>query len=312
MLKIKNLTLYLMLLLVSAVTFTACDGDNLDIDDDTTITEFVASESRFSTLTAALERTGLTSVLDGEDKYTVFAPNDAAFNALGINLDDLSDDDLRNVLLQHVVFDKQIGDLTITFENRYFTSEATGPNGAKLSILLKDEGDDLMVNGVRVISDDEIDVENGVIYEIGQVLLPKNLVEMALIDEDLSELVAALGKADGDLVNVLSSADDNFTVFAPENDAFEDIMETVNGLTTEQLATVLTYHVVAGNFQSTDLTDEQIVTTVNGETIALEIDGDDVTIRDAEDNEVEVKIANVQTTNGVIHIIKEVLMPSSL
>lgn len=315
MLKIKNISLFLMMLLVAAVTFTACEDDpsDLETDDDQTVTEFLTENNeRFSLLANALERTGLATVLDNSEDFTVLAPNNAAFGQLGINLDDLSDDELRNVLLHHVIMDKKVSDINITFEDRYYTSEATGPNGNQLSLLIMDEGDDLMVNGIRVISDDEIDLDEAVLYEIEEVIMPINLVEMAMIDEDLSELVDALGKADGDLVSTLSSTDNMFSVFAPENDAFEDISETTANLTSEQLATVLTYHVIEGNLQSSDLSDEQVVTTVNGETFMLEIDGDDITIRDADDNEVEVRIADVQTSNGVLHIIKEVLMPASL
>src|SRR5690606_25078619 len=123
----------------------------------------------------------------------------------------------------------------------------------------------------------------------------------------------ALGTASGDLVTTLSGTSINFTVFAPVNSAFEAISSTVAGLTPDELASVLTYHVIAGsNATASMLTDGQTTATVQGENITIEIDGNVVRIVDAQGNSANVLLANVQGTNGVIHIIDKVIMPNNL
>ena len=78
------------------------------------------------------------------------------------------------------------------------------------------------------------------------------------------------------------------------------------------MASVLTYHVVEGNFRKDDLEDDQVITTANGETITIDIDLGVVRIEDSTDEKTLVRITDIQTTNGVVHIISEVLMPNEL
>ena len=117
-----------------------------------------------------------------------------------------------------------------------------------------------------------------------------------------------MSTAPGDLVKVLSG-EGPFTVFAPVNEAFEAIAEVAAGLTPDQLAAVLTYHVAGGaNVRSEDLSNGQKVTTVNGASFEVGI-GDKVTITDAQGNVTNVIMTDVQATNGVIHVIDKVILP---
>ena len=96
------------------------------------------------------------------------------------------------------------------------------------------------------------------------------------------------------------------TVFAPTDDAFAALPEgTVEGLLadTEALTAVLTYHVVAGAVMSTDLSDGMTATTVNGADITITI-GEGVMVNDA-----NVVAADIEATNGVIHVIDAVILP---
>lgn len=152
-----------------------------------------------------------------------------------------------------------------------------------------------------------------------------NIVETAQATADLSSLVSALQKADesanNDLISALSG-DGPFTVFAPTNAAFADLFAQLDGIdslddfNTEELqdllATILTYHVISGTAAlSTDLSDGQTLTTLQGATLDVSTTGG-VFIGDATDADAEVTGANVETTNGVVHIVNKVLLPQAI
>ncbi len=133
-----------------------------------------------------------------------------------------------------------------------------------------------------------------------------DIVDIASGNKDFSILVAALQKAN--LVETLQGKGP-FTVFAPTNAAFEDLLKALN-ITAEQLlaqpdlAKVLTYHVVAGKVKSTDLTDGMEAPTVNGQILKIDLK-DGVKINDS-----KVTTADLEATNGIIHVIDKVLVPA--
>ncbi len=136
----------------------------------------------------------------------------------------------------------------------------------------------------------------------------QNIVEIASESEDFNTLVAAVQAAG--LVDALSG-DGPLTVFAPTDQAFEDALAALD-LTaeelladTETLTTVLTYHVVEGAVLSSDLT-EGDVTTLQGEPITVSL-ADGVMINNA-----TVTTADIEASNGVIHVIDAVLLPPSM
>ena len=134
-----------------------------------------------------------------------------------------------------------------------------------------------------------------------------NIVETAIDTPTLSTLVAAVQA--GDLVEALSDESAQLTVFAPTNDAFAAIQETVDTLllpeNKEDLQNVLQYHVVSGKVMSSDLSDGMEVTALNGDTLTITISEDGkVMVNDA-----EVILADVETSNGVVHVIDTVLVP---
>ncbi len=141
----------------------------------------------------------------------------------------------------------------------------------------------------------------------------KNIVENAVNSKDHTTLVAAV-KAAG-LVKTLESKGP-FTVFAPTNAAFGKLPAgTVDTLVKPEnkatLTKILTYHVVAGKLQASDLTDGKKLKTVEGEELTVKKSGDTVTIVDAKGGSSTVTIANVNQSNGVIHVVDTVLMPAT-
>lgn len=296
--------------------FSACDNDDDDIMpvDDRTIAEVASEDARFSTLVSALQRTGLDAVLSDENaSYTVFAPTNDAFDALGVDLSTLTDDELEEILLYHVFGGSFISGQIVEGKTYLNSAATTGPNDSPLTVYIERTGSTIMINDVATVTEADIATQNGNIHVINQVLMPLNIVGHVTANDDFNELVAALGNASGDLTNVLGASDEVYTVFAPINSAFTEIATTVDGLTADQLADVLTYHVVAGaNVRSSDLSDNQTVTTVQTENVTVNISGNTVTLTDANGNAATVLLADVQGTNGVIHIIDKVLIPSNL
>ena len=148
----------------------------------------------------------------------------------------------------------------------------------------------------------------------GAAMFPsKNIIQNAVNSKDHTTLVAAV-KAAG-LVQTLEGKGP-FTVFAPTNAAFGKLPAgTVDTLVKPEnkaaLTKILTYHVVAGKLEASDLTDGKMLKTVEGEELTVKREGGHVMIVDAKGGSSMVTISNVNQSNGVIHVIDTVLLPAS-
>jgi uncharacterized surface protein with fasciclin (FAS1) repeats len=136
------------------------------------------------------------------------------------------------------------------------------------------------------------------------------ITEIVAEEDGFSTLLAAVEAAE--LGETLSS-EGPFTVFAPTNEAFAALPEeTLNALlepkNQEQLAGILTYHVLPAEVPSTDVTAGE-VETANGAPFTISVDGGVVTIVDAAGNEAAVIATDIEASNGVIHVIDSVLLP---
>lgn len=134
----------------------------------------------------------------------------------------------------------------------------------------------------------------------------ETVVDIAVGSSDHTTLVAALSAAG--LVETLQGSGP-FTVFAPTNAAFEKLPAgTVESLVKpenkEKLSGILTYHVVAGNVKAADLSDGQVVQTINGQELTVSIKDGNVMINGA-----KVTAADLNGSNGVVHVVDSVLMP---
>ena len=147
----------------------------------------------------------------------------------------------------------------------------------------------------------------------GAMMTPdKDIVDNAVGSADHTTLVAAV-KAAG-LVETLKSAGP-FTVFAPTNAAFDKLPAGTVGKLVQPdmkptLTKILTYHVVPGRLTAADLTNGQVLTTVQGEQLTVIKGVDGVMIKDAKGGMARVIIPNVMDSNGVTHVIDTVLMPA--
>ncbi len=284
------------------------------------IADLAVASDDLSTLTAALEAAELTETLNGSGPFTVFAPTDAAFDALPEGALDalLADDEaLTEVLLYHVVEGRQRAVDVIALED----VETIGGELAEISV----EGDVVRIAGAEIVATD-IAARNGVVHLIDAVMLPPNLelpgsegspdggpdggaptanlVETAIAAGGFETLVAAAEAAG--LTETLSG-DGPFTVFAPTDAAFAALPDGVlDALLADpdELAAVLTYHVVPGALPSESISDGARVDTVLGPWLTATVSDEGVSVGDA-----SVTTADVLASNGVIHVIDQVLIP---
>ena len=254
-------------------------------------------------LVAAVIQADLLETLQGPGPFTVFAPTDQAFTDAGIDLAALDTPDgkaaLADILLYHVVS----GDVPAA--NVTECMSATAVNGQPLSFTV---GDSVMVNGATVTLAD-VSTSNGVIHVIDKVLSPKDtpndIPRTAQCTGIHDSLVAAVVQAE-----LLATLQGNgpFTLFAPTDQAFADAgidlaaLDTAEGKAT--LTDILLYHVVAGAVPSSAVTECMSATAVNGQSLSFTV-GDTVMVNGA-----TVTLADVNTSNGVIHVIDKVLSPT--
>ena len=141
-----------------------------------------------------------------------------------------------------------------------------------------------------------------------------DIVDTAVAAGDFTTLATALTEAG--LVETLKGPGP-FTVFAPTDEAFaalpEGTLDTLLEDPTGDLAGILTYHVVPGKVMAADVVglNGQEVETVNGAKLTVEVDGDKVSLVDVGGNKVAVTSTDIEASNGVIHVIDGVLLPSS-
>jgi uncharacterized surface protein with fasciclin (FAS1) repeats len=281
-----------------------------------TIVDIAAADGRFTTLVAAVQAAGLAETLQGEGPFTVFAPTDDAFAALPEGtVEGLLEDpegNLKNILLYHVVPGK-----VMAADVAGLTSAETAL-GQELQVRV--DGDQVFMNDAQVILTD-IEASNGVIHVIDSVLLPAeegameteaapsampaDIVDTAVADGRFTTLVAAVQAAG--LVETLKG-EGPFTVFAPTDEAFAKLpagtLDTLLQDPEGDLKNILLYHVVPGKVMAADVVELSSAETALGEAVSIEVRDGNVFI-----NEAQVIITDIETSNGVIHVIDSVLLP---
>ncbi len=282
------------------------------------IAEVAAADGRFSTLLAAAQAAGLDAPLASPGALTVFAPTDAAFAALPAGtVEGLLNDSptLRNILSYHVL--------------PYYVDSTTVVNSPKITTLLGKEvmptvrDGQAFVNDARIVITD-IPASNGIIHVIDAVLLPPagavpaaaepkaeasgpTIVDVAVADGRFTTLVAAVQAAGLD--GFLADPHQNLTVFAPTDAAFAALPAgTVEGLLADPaaLTNILAYHVIAGGYTAADVLAVPALETLQGSVV-------NISVRDGKAyvNNSQIVITDIQTSNGVIHVIDAVLIPGT-
>ena len=308
--KIKKLTASTLATIIglTAVAAPVYAYDHLD-------TIYEIADANLPTLTAAVNAAELDALLNDKDAgpFTVFAPLDSAFAA--IDPDTLSDlllpenkDALTSILTYHVVS----GSVMSTDLSHGMIVPTL--NGETIEVTIS--GSDVFINDAQVVTAN-IEAANGVVHIIDTVLMPPaeepenpnpSIAEIAVSDPDnFSSLVSALDSQG--LVDTLTN-DGPFTVFAPTNEAFERLPNYVKRAlerNPDLLAEILKYHVVSGTIESSDIGRYQKIDTLEGSSLTARSMRSSVRINNA-----SVVQADIQASNGVVHVIDRVLIPRSI
>jgi transforming growth factor-beta-induced protein len=267
------------------------------------IVDIASASPSLKTLVAAVKAAGLVDTLKGKGPFTVFAPTDQAFaklpkGTLEFLLKPENKEQLTNILLYHVT-----------------SAELTAADVAKMNLIdtamgqpvkVELKGNRVMINNAMVTITN-IKASNGVIHVIDTVLLPpKDIVDTAVSDPRLKTLVAAVQAAG--LVDALKGKGP-FTVFAPTDQAFAKLPKgTLESLlkpeNQAQLKDILMYHVIKDRVMSFDVVKLTSADTLLGKPLAIKVEKSKVMI-----NGVTVIVTDILTSNGVIHIIDQVLLP---
>ncbi|MDF1694326.1 MAG: fasciclin domain-containing protein [Saprospiraceae bacterium] len=276
--------------------------DDVEFGPRVSVVDVVVNSPDHTTLEAAVIAADLAGTLSGNGPFTLFAPTDDAFAALPEGtVEALLEDPqgaLTDILLYHAVAGKALS--TDLSDGQTITTI----NGKDVTVTINMDG--VFINDAQVTVAD-IETDNGVVHVIDAVLLPPSntVVDIVVNSEDHNTLEAAVIAAD--LAGTLSGAGP-FTLFAPTDDAFAALgQETIDALLADPsgaLTDILLYHAVAGTALSTDLSDGQTITTINGKDVTVTINTDGVFI-----NEAQVTVADLVADNGVVHVINAVLLP---
>lgn len=277
-------------------------------DDKKDIVDTAVGAGSFKTLVAAVKAADLVETLKGNGPFTVFAPSDEAFEKLPAGtVEELvkpeNKEKLVAILTYHVVPGKVMAKDVVKL------TAAKTVQGQEVAIKVADGK--VTVDSANVVKTD-IGCSNGVIHVIDKVIMPAkkpstpDIVDTAVKAGKFNTLVAAV-KAAG-LVETLKG-EGPFTVFAPTDEAFAKLPKgTVESLlkpeNKEKLVAILTYHVVPGKVMAKDVVKLCEAKTVQGSAVKIVVDGTKVSVDGA-----NVVKTDIETSNGVIHIIDSVILP---
>ena len=268
------------------------------------IVETAVNAGSFNTLAAALQAADLVDALQGDGPFTVFAPTDEAFAKLpkGTVETLLKPENkglLTSILTYHVVPGRVEAAQVVNLSN------AGTLNGQRVEILAGKGG--VQIDDANVVKTD-ISCSNGVIHVIDRVIMPEtnDIIETALSAGSFNTLAAAIEAAG--LIQALKG-DGPFTVFAPTDEAFAKLPKgTVETLlkpeNRDKLTEILTYHVVSGRVYANDAVKAETAATLQGDKVRISIKDGSLMINDA-----KVLTNDIETANGVIHVIDTVILP---
>ncbi len=305
---LKTLTIGI---LISTLILTSCTKEETktNVTNPTlkSIYEIAKADTSFSILVAAINKAGLKETLSNAGTFTVFAPNNTAFRNEGIDenvINEITDPDeilyIKNELLFHVLGIKvKSTDITNTYVPTLYE---VGGNG----VSLRTTTNPIKLNNEANVVAANIEATNGIIHVIDILLISPSIADVPIINPSLSTLNSALVKAE--LVETLYEVGP-FTLFAPTNEAFNAINFNLENYTKEQLLPILTSHVLDAQVRSSSIQDGQQVTTLFPSTKLTFNTKSGVKFNGGSVNDITVSTADIQTVNGVVHIISKVVLP---
>jgi len=301
-----------------AITMLSCSDDDNSTPVDNTVTGIASRTTDLSLLVKALTKAGLADDLQAAGPFTVFAPTNQAFIDAGYNsaaIDALPASEipaLKELLLNHVVSGAvQSSGLT---DDSYIKTLGKGAASSTNTLsMFVDTTGGVTLNGISSVITTtnggtfNIIASNGVIHLVDEIIGLPTVVDHAVANDNFSTLVGLLSTQG--LVSTLDgTASSPFTVFAPSDAAFTTFENQNPGvlasLNSAQVTSVLTYHVIGGaNVLSTGIP----ASSPTLESGILQFSG--TTITDEQNRQTGIVAVDVQCSNGVIHVINNVLLP---
>lgn len=343
---------FMMIVLISSISCS--EDDKREVTRLPNAMEFLqANAAKYSILRDALIKTGLSTTLSSAGSYTLFAPSNDAFIAAGLTsasinalstsvpADVITISNLRLILQNHVLTpgvreaDLLAGGYFRTFA--FYRTATTVTSGPQMSIFIRQVGTDVVINGGvanggAIVTKSDIDVSNGIVYEVNSIIALPTIVSHIAANPTLSTLlsvVTSTGGTFGDqsaVRTVLTSATNVAprTVIAPNNNAFTAATSgtgflTGAAVTPANVTRVLQYHVLGttGNRLNTFFTDNFVVFTSipapSQNFITFRVGASSFRIQDnapAPNNVSRSVINDIQGVNGVVHIVDKVLQPT--
>lgn len=261
----------------------------------------VASKENETVLVDLVKKAGLADALSSKGPFTLFGPTNSAFNKIPkwvLKYLSKNITALGNLLKYHVASGAVLSN---QLKNNQLVPSLNGQN---IRINIYKNGKVITASGASVVKAD-VEASNGVLHEIDSVMMPPfgNIVQTAKAVRKLFILVQLVRY--GGLTSALS-ADGTFTLFAPTNSAFlklgyKTLVKLL--LKKDQLIDILKYHVIPDAYFSAGLSSGD-VDTLNGKSVKIAVNSKGVMVNNA-----KVLFADLNTNNGVIHIIDKVLLP---
>ena len=320
----KHLKYFFAIIILSFSYSCSVDEGEVELIPKTML-DLVQESPNYTYLTYAISKTGLSGTLnDGNANLTLFAPNDMAFGKFVMDngfrsIDEIPVELLTKVLLNHVLVEKVEYS---KFETGYYDTAAEFVNETytkNISMHVEQVNMRITLNGESMITN-AVRASNGIVHAVNRVIPLPTVVTFTKADKNLEILLSALTRPDltADFPSILSTGADTspapFTVFAPTNQAFLDLLEelganSLNDIDEPTLKSTLTYHVIAETIAAaSDLSDNLQLETLGG-TITANVTGG-ATITDGNNRVSNIIAVDIQAANGVIHVIDKVILPN--
>lgn len=293
----KNSRILILFIISALFLFSSCLGDSTTTStaSDQKLLEKAGSFDDLSIFSGKVDSSNLSSLISESGAYTLFAPTNQAFSQIpDALLDTLSREELTEVLAYH------IADTAVFTSNFGPTQEFQSLQGE--SIFVTYIFQNVIVNGGQLVAAN-YRASNGVLHATNSVLLPDsylNIIGLISKRYSLNNMNGALAEAEiGDTLR--KDTERGYTVFAPVNSSFKGFKADSKSA----LQDTLKYHILPRALKTSDFESSQMIETLNGQQVKIEYDGTTTTVNDS----IQVTTADIEGTNGVVHITDSILIP---
>ncbi len=310
----------LVTFLLAVTALGACQQQNDDVASPKTITDLILEDSQFSLLRVAVQHADAGDALKAGN-LTLFAPNDAAFQASGLTeaaIRSLPKEQVRAIVLYHALTSPVSSSAVPAGLNSVQTASRgvaylnrTNSGGLGSGALL-------FINNAQVTQPDLV-AANGYVHGIDRVLTPSvgTLLETIQANPNLTFLAAAIQRVGTANLpfTTLASSTNAFTLFAPSDAAFRadsrfSTLTAIAAADPQTLANALNYHAVSGIRLSNQLQTGTIATLLTNNRLTLTVSANQLLVKGNRNaSPATIRTPDLVANNGVLHIIDQVLIP---